>query len=175
MITRGIDHAALTVPDLEAVTDFFKKAFDAKIAYDLQSPKQPPIEGPNAERNLGMPKGGKLIHMRMLSIGNSASIELFHYETPNHQRAAHTYDYGLQHIAMYVDDIDKAAQRFVEAGGYLYSEINPIFGEIEGTGPNNRYVYGEMPWGTVVELVTYPTPVNYPNYSEAHRFTPSAD
>lgn len=175
MITRGIDHVALTVPDMEEATKFFKEAFNAKIAYDLHRPEEGPLEGTEVEQSLGLPKGGKLIHMRMLSIGNSASVELFNYDTPEHQRTAHTYDYGLQHIAMYVDDLDEAAKRFEAAGGHLYSNIHRIFGDIEGTGPENRYVYGEMPWGTVVELVTYPSPVNYPDYSETHRFTPKKD
>lgn len=173
MITRGIDHVAITVPNMQEATEFFVNVFDAKISYDLQSPNEPPLEGPKAEKALGMPKGGKLRHMRMLSLGNSASIELFYYDTQEHQRAAHTYDYGLQHIALYVDNIDQAAKRFVEGGGRLYSEINQIFGEIEGTSDKNRYVYAEMPWGTVVELVTYPSEINYPETSEAKRFTPN--
>lgn len=173
MITRGIDHVALTVPDMDQATLFFKKAFDAKIAYDLHKETERPLEGEDVELSLGLPKGGQLIHMRMLSIGNSASIELFNYRTSLHQRAAHTYDYGLQHVAFYVDDIDSAAQRFQDAGGTLYTGINQIFGDIEGTSLQNRYVYGEMPWGTVVELVTYPTPINYPSDSEANRFTPT--
>ncbi|MGI6217201.1 MAG: VOC family protein [Coriobacteriales bacterium] len=171
MITRGIDHVAITVPDMEEATRFFREAFGAKLAYDLVRPDEA-LSGAEIEQQLGLPKGAVLKHMRMLHVGNSASIELFSYETESQQRAAHTYDFGLQHIAVYVDDIEDAAARFTKAGGKLYSDIHLIFGEIEGTGPNNRYVYGETPWGTVVELVTYPSPINYPDYSEAPRFTP---
>lgn len=171
-VVRGLDHVALTVPDVEEATKFLKAAFGAKVAYDLQSPKDAPLRGTATEKMLGLKKGTELIHMRMLSIGDSTSIELFHYRGAEQRSVAISSDLGLQHFAVYVDDIDRAARKFVEAGGTLFTEINKIFGDIEGVDERNRFVYGRAPWGTVIELVTYPAGINYPDYSEARRYTP---
>ncbi len=62
-----------------------------------------------------------------------------------------------------------ASKLFVEAGGVLFSEVNKIFGEIEGNDDRNRFVYGKAPWGTVIELVSIPGGIDYPSYSEAKR------
>ncbi|WP_260871000.1 hypothetical protein [Paenibacillus xylanexedens] len=62
--TRGIDHIGVTVPDIEEATVFFKKAFDAKIAYDNKKLEDEPLAGPNVEKTLGLKKGTKVIHMR---------------------------------------------------------------------------------------------------------------
>ncbi|MFC2996382.1 VOC family protein [Acinetobacter sichuanensis] len=172
MVVRGLDHIAITVPDIDAATKFLKEAFGAKIAYDLVDPKtDKPLKGTEIEKILGLKSGTQLVHMRMMSLGQSTSIELFEYRAKTQHKAAISSDIGLQHFAVYVDDIQEAARRFKAAGGVLYSDINPIFGEIEG-GEKNRFVYGKTPWGTTVELVTYSSGINYPSYSEANRYTP---
>lgn len=172
-IVRGIDHVALTVPNIETATQFFRDAFDAQLIYDLHSKNNPPLKGNKTEKMLGLKKGTELVQMRLLSIGKSASIELFEYKSQSQKASAKTYDFGLQHIALYTDDIDATALRFEKAGGSLYTDINQIFGKIEGVDEHNRFVYGETPWGTVIELVTYPSGINYPDYSEQKRFTPN--
>ncbi len=149
-IIRGLDHVAMTVPNIEEATLFFKKAFDAKINYDLQRPEDGAIEGEEIEQMLGLKKGTKLLHMRMLSIGHGISVELFQYITAEQRPAVISSDIGLQHFALYVEDIELASKLFVEAGGILFSEINKIFGEIEGNGDRNRFVYGKSPWGIVI-------------------------
>lgn len=74
-----------------------------------------------------MPKGGKWTHHRLLSVGGEVSIELFQYVVDKQQGSAHTYDYGLQHIAFYVDDLRQAAKDFASAGGQLYPVFNPSY------------------------------------------------
>ena len=37
LMTRGINHIGLTVPDIEIATAFFKEALDGRIAYDSQT------------------------------------------------------------------------------------------------------------------------------------------
>ena len=63
---RGIDHIGLTVPDIEAAATFLERAFGAVALYDVQSPSDPPMSGPDVERQLGLPRGGKIVHMRLL-------------------------------------------------------------------------------------------------------------
>lgn len=171
-IFRGIDHVAMTVPNMEEATTFFKNAFKAKINYDLQNPENGILEGEEIEEMLGLKKNTKLLHMRMLTIGSGISLELFQYDFDEQKSAAISSDIGLQHFAVYVDDIDEAARLFTEAGGKLFSKINRIFGPIEGTDDRNRFVYGKTPWGTIIELVTIPGGINYPDYSEIARNIP---
>lgn len=57
----GIDHIALTVPDVEEATLFFHQAFQASVLYDGHRPDDPAFEREVAEAVFGMPKGGKWI------------------------------------------------------------------------------------------------------------------
>jgi hypothetical protein len=52
------------------------------------------------------------------------------------------------------DDIDWATERFVGAGGTMFSGPNEMEGLEKGKG--NRWRYGRTPWGSVIELVSSP-------------------
>lgn len=169
--TRGIDHVGVTVPDVEEATDFFKNVFDAKVAYDNQKPHEEPLAGPDTEQTLGLKKGAKVIHIHILAIGSSGNIELFKYGDTEQREPAIASDLGVQHFAIYVDDIDEVAKRFVDAGGELLTEPEDFLGSIEsGTG---RFLYARTPWGMLIELLSYdPDKLDYPEDSETERFTP---
>jgi hypothetical protein len=81
-------------------------------------------------------------------------------------------DFGLQHVAVYVDDIDYAIQRFVAAGGTMFTGPNELVGLEKGKG--NAWCYGRTPWGTVIELITYPGPKEYERTTPLRRWTPAA-
>ncbi|WP_180228403.1 VOC family protein [Priestia megaterium] len=170
-ITRGIDHVGVTVPDIEKATIFFKKAFGAKIAYDNKKVEDKPLAGPDVEKTLGVKKGTKVTHMRILSFENSASIELFKFVDTDQRQPSIASDYGVHHFAFYVDNINVAADRFLEAGGELLNDPGELLGDVEdGTG---YFVYGRAPWGMLIELISYaPNELDYPEESEAKRFVP---
>jgi catechol 2,3-dioxygenase-like lactoylglutathione lyase family enzyme len=170
-VTRGIDHIGVTVPDMEQATQFFKDTFGAKISYDNVTPDETPLEGSDAEKILGVEKGAKAIHLRLLVIGESATIEMFKYINVDHKSPVDATDYGLQHVAFYVDDIEYAANKFVENGGALNTPPNDLLGHREH-GENHKFVYGRTPWGMLVEMIQYPQGINYPESSEAQRWTP---
>lgn len=46
---KRIDHIALTVPNVEEATCFFKQAFGAEVLYDGHRPSDPAVEGPIVE------------------------------------------------------------------------------------------------------------------------------
>ena len=71
---RGIDHVGLCVPDIEKATTFFAQAFGARTVYDVQSPQDPAMAGKAVEQQLGIPQGAKITHMRLLRIGNGATL-----------------------------------------------------------------------------------------------------
>src|SRR6478752_10066824 len=81
----------------------------------------PPMAGAEAGMQLGLPSGAKIVQMRLLRVGEGPSLELFQFADASQRGAAALPDYGLQHFALYVDDIDEAAARFEAAGGELLS------------------------------------------------------
>lgn len=171
-MTRGIDHVGMTVPHIEEATTFFKKAFNATICYDVQRPEQTPMQGKEVEQQLGLPVGRSIVHMRLLRIEHGPTIELFQLQDAADREPARISDLGLHHVAFYVDDIEEVSLRFEKAGGRLLSDIHPLAGVEEGE--RNRGVYGIAPWGLLIELLTYPDGIDYPENNEAKRWTPPA-
>jgi catechol 2,3-dioxygenase-like lactoylglutathione lyase family enzyme len=156
MKTRGIEHVALTVPDVEAATRFFVQAFGAVPLFDGHTPEDPPVEGRDAERIFGMPPGGKFVFRRLLDLDGSY-LELFQYENTPHQRPPHTYDFGISHFAVFVDNLQEAANAVAQAGGRVYQAQDPATGHAASVRSSQGWVYVETPWGSVIELVTFPT------------------
>ena len=169
---RAIDHIGITVPNMEAATTFFVKAFGAVPLFDNIKRTQPPFDGKNAVDELGVAERSSVIAMRMLRIGNGPGIELFEMEVmdPSRKKAAILSDIGLQHFAVYTDDIGTTVSRFKEAGGTLLDGPNNMLG-IE-TGKGNKWIYGVTPWGTVVEIITYPSPEQYEKDTPLRRWKP---
>jgi len=167
MTVRAIEHVGMTVPDMEAATQFFADAFGAKHIYDML---EEPLGGPDVEAGLGVPKGAVITAIRMLRLGNGPNIELFTYAGVAQGEPARPNDFGLQHICLYVDDIDTAADLFAAAGGTLLSRPGDLPGGDAGLG--NRYVYARTPWGATIELVTYPSSQAYEVRTELRRWRP---
>ena len=86
----------------------------------------------------------------MLRIGTGPGLELFEIEAPAHQPAAALNDYGLNHLAVYVDD-----------GNSRYEDT-----------PGNASVYARAPWGTLIELQSIPGGYHYPQDAEAEVWLP---
>lgn len=169
--TMGIDHIGITVPDMEEATLFFKEAFEAEFVYDNLKKEDEPRTGEVVEKRFDMESGGKETEIRMITIGNSCSIELFCFENTNQKEPASPVDYGIQHVALYVENMRKAVQKFEQAGGTLRTAPQKLSGEIE-SGEGNWFVYGKTPWGMTIELITYPAGIQYPENSERKRWTP---
>lgn len=155
MQIKNIDHIALTVPDIDEATKFFEKAFNAQWGLEGLNKNEPPITGPQAELVFGMKKGGQVRARRVLKLNGGTNIELYEYGNMPQQRAAHTYDYGYQHFAVLVDDLAKMAHDFQAAGGkLLQTEIYQDAAK-EEKSPHQGWLYGETPWGSIIEMVTF--------------------
>lgn len=168
MNVRAIEHVGITVPDLEAATQFFVDAFGAEKLYDML---EKPLSGVAVEVGLGIPSGAVISAIRMLRLGNGPNIELFTYTNVEQSRPVLPSDLGIQHICIYVDDIDAAASRLQKAGGILLSQPSDLPGGDAGAG--NRYVYTRTPWGSTIELVTYPSAQAYQTHTPLRRWRPS--
>jgi len=169
---RGIDHFGMTVPDLEAATRFFEQAFDARVLYDNIARSDPPFPGEAGSTLVGMAPDSTLIIMRMIQLGNGPGLELFEMRGPDRQPAARLSDFGLQHFAVYVDDLAFASERFVAAGGTMFSGPNDTDGQEKGDG--HKWRYGRTPWGSLIELISRPNPEAYERDTPLRRWTPPA-
>lgn len=178
MITRGVDHVGITVPDIDAATTFFVDAFDAVVLYDLIVEGAMALpEGGQAARTavdlseiLGVPRAAEIRRQRMLRLGSGPSLELFEYVNVAQSPVAAPNDFGLQHVALYVDDIEQAASRIGRAGGTLLKGPNDLPGLEAGFGCQYRYT--RAPWGTTIELITYPNTQLYESVTAVRRWKP---
>ena len=168
---RGIDHLGITVPDIESATRYFASAFGAEVLYDVLSPSEMPLGGPEIEAAVGIAEGTVVRAIRLLKLHEGPSLELFEYVASSQKASVIPSDFGLQHMAIYVDDIAAAAERVQQAGGQLMA--GPVdLPEIEG-GPGNQFWYTRAPWGMTIELITYPAPQPYEKTTGKRRWRPA--
>ncbi|MCA5922110.1 MULTISPECIES: VOC family protein [Curtobacterium] len=171
-MSRGIriDHVGVTVPDIDAATAFFEAAFDAVVLYDMRRRDEAPNGTAEAHGYLGIPSTMAQGAMRMLALPEGPGLELFEYLGPEQRTAAHPSDLGWQHLAVYADDLDETLARVEAAGGTRNSDPRDLRGDEAGTG--NRFVYTRTPWGSTLELVSYPTPQPYLLYAPRPKWAP---
>ncbi|MGR3372399.1 antibiotic biosynthesis monooxygenase [Pseudooceanicola nanhaiensis] len=167
---RGVDHAGMTVPDIAAATRFLADAFGAVTLYDVLPKDGPDMEGEGPQAELGLAPGTRIVHMRLLRLGNGPCLELFEMEGGRQSDPARLQDMGLTHLGLYVDDIDAACTAFTAAGGTLLKGPHPLANQEDAEG--NAGVYGHAPWGTLIELLTYPAGIDLPGDAPATRWTP---
>ena len=167
---RGIDHVGVPVPDMDAASDFLTRAFGARTLYDVLPADADPMAGDEVEHQLGIPEGARIEHMRLVRIGASANIEMFRIANTDQADAAGLVDFGLQHIAIYVENMKAAADRLVRAGGTLLSDPHPLAGG--EAGERNSGVYARAPWGMLIELISTPDGIDYPADCPMPRWKP---
>lgn len=86
------------------------------------------------------------------------------------QPASGLADFGLNHVSFFVDDIDGALRRLVDAGGEALSEVHE--NSRYEDSPGNGSVYVKAPWGMLIELQTIPNGHYYPDDSESEVWIP---
>lgn len=166
---RGINHVGITVPDIEAATTFLVEGLGAQVIYESFSADQPPQGSPELDHDLNLAPGTQLVATRMIQIGTGPDIELFQLNADDQRPAVRPSDFGLQHLALYADDIGEAIRRFEKAGGKMLSPPNPtLFPKEQGEG--NLFCYGQAPWGMMIEFITFATPMGYEKETPLRRW-----
>jgi catechol 2,3-dioxygenase-like lactoylglutathione lyase family enzyme len=95
----------------------------------------------------------------MLRGGNGPNIELFQYTSPDQDRSARrNSDWGGHHVGLYVQRIDKGVDTLQSrAGSKLDGPLSLTAGPAAGQSIN----YFRTPFGTNVELISYPHGMAY--------------
>ncbi len=170
--TRGIDHIGLTVADIAAAGRFLVDGLGAQFIYETLNERQPPFRGPETERAIGIPAGAEVCVIRMYRMEHGPGIELFYSAGCEQRPAVRCCDHGWQHVALYVDDLAAAIERAVKAGAELLAPPWDLTG-VEG-GAGNRFCMIRAPFGSVIELITCPSPPPYEDTTELRRWKPPA-
>jgi catechol 2,3-dioxygenase-like lactoylglutathione lyase family enzyme len=165
-VLRGVDHVGITVPDVEQATGFFVDVLGCELLYE----QEPPRDDAPRDR-LGVPEGSRIRDVRFLRCANGANVEIFEFYSPDQREdIPRPSDVGIQHLALYVDDLDAAVDHLRRRGVKLMSGPNPLPGPEAGKG--NRFIYARTPWDLTVELISYPAPMAYEQHSHTRRWKP---
>lgn len=151
----GIDHVGINVPDLNKAVTFFSDVLGFTPVTQLGPI---PLDAEWKKLNHINPATGA-VTIKMINAGNGASIEVFEYaENKGSLNQPNTDDIGASHIAFYVNDITAAVH-------YLKSKNVKVLGEPftmpSGDTAGESWVYFETPWGSKMELVSYPNGKGY--------------
>lgn len=169
---RGVDHVGIGVPDVAEATRFFEEAFGAQVLFRTESHRwdagEEVLAGERAR--LGTRPGARWIRSVHLRLGDGAAIELFEYEDEEKRSPPTASDLGIQHFAIYVDDIQLAREQVIRAGGAPLEGPTLLSGNEEGEG--NSWLYTLAPWGGVVELVSFPSPQKFEVSTSLRRWKP---
>jgi catechol 2,3-dioxygenase-like lactoylglutathione lyase family enzyme len=153
----GIDHIGLTVPDIGIAASWL----EANLGY-----ANPLTFGPFAD-----PVGDFMtalvdVHpravveeIRMLRGGNGPNVELFQYTSPDQDRSARrNSDWGGHHLGLYVQRIDKGVDTLQSRTG---SKLDGPLSLTAGPAAGQSINYFRTPFGTNVELISYPHGMAY--------------
>jgi catechol 2,3-dioxygenase-like lactoylglutathione lyase family enzyme len=154
---RGHDHTGITVPDVKAATTFFTDVIGCQHAMSF---------GPFADDKgtfmqdvVNVHPRAKIDEISMVRCGYGSNIELFQYEAPEQAKTLpKNSDIGGHHIALYVDDIDKAAADLKAKGVKTMQGPIPL---TEGPAAGQSILYFFAPWGLQMELISYPKGMAY--------------
>jgi catechol 2,3-dioxygenase-like lactoylglutathione lyase family enzyme len=153
----GADHVGLTVPDIEVAVAWFQDVMGAEAPLSFGPIADP--QGTLMQDLLGIDPRAVIDQITVLRIGHSANIELFQYQAPD-QRRTHprNSDWSGHHIAFYVSELD-AAVAYMEAKG-VQKFLGP-FALSAGPAAGQTINYFKTPFGTYVELISYPNGMAY--------------
>jgi catechol 2,3-dioxygenase-like lactoylglutathione lyase family enzyme len=154
---RGHDHTGITVPDVKEATTFFTEVLGCKHAMSFGPFMDD--KGTFMQDVVNVNPRAVIEQISMVRCGYGSNIELFQYQSPDQAKTEpKNSDYGGHHIALYVDDIAKAAD-------YLRSKnVKTMQGPIpvnEGPAAGQSILYFLTPWGMQMELISYPEGMAY--------------
>lgn len=165
---RGMDHVGITVPDIKVATAFFTDVLGCEAAMSFGPFSDD--RGTFMQDALHVDPRAVIEQITQVRCGNGSNIELFQYKAPDQKTVAiRNSDIGGHHMAFYVDDIDAAAKWLKEAKVETFMGPIPIK---EGPAAGQSILYFLAPWGTQMELITYPKGMAYEKDSTVKLWSP---
>ena len=154
---RGVNHIGMTVPDIAQATSFFVDVLGCEKAMSFGPFRDD--KGTFMQDVLNVDPRAVIDQITMLRCGFGSNIELFQYEAPDQKTVtAKNSDIGGYHVAIYVDDIAKAAD-------YLHAKgVKTLAGPIpitDGPAAGQSILYFYAPWGLQMEAISFPDGMAY--------------
>jgi catechol 2,3-dioxygenase-like lactoylglutathione lyase family enzyme len=144
----GIDHAGLTVGDLDRSIRFYGSVLGCIVQ------ERGVIGGAEVETLTGVP--GAVIHTADLKLPSGDMLELLQYVVPDRQvLVQRRFDAGHSHIAFTVGDVDAARMRALSAGA-LDCSLPVTLQEPGSSWDGVRVCYAVDPDGRTIEFVERP-------------------
>jgi catechol 2,3-dioxygenase-like lactoylglutathione lyase family enzyme len=143
----GIDHVGITVPNVDEAVAWFENVLGCT---------SPLAFGPFAGVGdvVDVDPAAVIDHIQHVRCGNGPSVELFQYTAPGQDTTfRRNSDYGGKHIAFYVRHIDRAVARMTALGAQKLLGPLPV---TDGPAAGQTINYFRTPFGTYVELISYP-------------------
>ncbi|OUS93217.1 VOC family protein [Rhodococcus sp. NCIMB 12038] len=148
---QRLDHVGITVPDLDEARRFFVDVLGCEYMYTLGPYLDE--EGNWMHEHLNVHPRAVMNQLHFFRCGGAAVFEVFEYSAPDQDTTPpRNSDVGGHHVALYVDDLDKAVEYLRENNVTVLGEPTVSKGPSEG----QRWVYFLAPWGMQFELVSYP-------------------
>jgi catechol 2,3-dioxygenase-like lactoylglutathione lyase family enzyme len=153
----GMDHVGITVPDIDEAIAWFEDVMGC-VAPLTFGPFSDP-SGTFMQDLLDVDPRAVIEQITMVRCGRSANIELFEYTAPDQRTTfPRNSDWSGHHIAFYVTDIDAAVAYMVARGAQKFLGPLPV---TEGPAAGQSINYFRTPFGTYVELISYPDGMAY--------------
>jgi glyoxylase I family protein len=147
---QGADHIGFTVPDLDEAERWLVDILGAVPVYTLGAKR---ADDDWMTVQLGVHPRTVIDEIRFYRLGNGSNLEVFAYDSADGQAPQpRNSDIGGHHIAIYVDDMDAAAQFLRDKGVDVMGE--PVTSA--GASAGQRWLYFRSPWGMQFELVSFP-------------------
>lgn len=153
----GMDHVGITVPDIAAARAWFVDVLGCASPLSF-GPFSDPV-GTFMQDLLGVHPRAVIEQISVVRCGNGPSVELFEYSSPDQVQAFRkNSDFGGKHIAFYVRHIGKAVA-YLESRG-----VEKLLGPLpvtDGPAAGQTINYFRAPFGTYIELISYPEGMAY--------------
>jgi catechol 2,3-dioxygenase-like lactoylglutathione lyase family enzyme len=164
----GVDHVGITVPDIDAAIAWFEDVLGCRTPLTF-GPFGDPV-GTFMQDLLGVHPRAVIEQISMVRCGNGPNVELFQYTSPDQdQTFRKNSDFGGKHIAFYVRDIDRAV-------AYMQSKgVEKLLGPLrvtDGPAAGQAINYFRAPFGTYIELISYPKGMAYEKTAETPLWDP---
>ena len=164
----GVDHVGITVPDISEAIAWFEDVLGCRAPLTFGPFSDP--TGTFIQDLLDVNPRAVVEQITQVRCGNGPSIELFEYESPDQDQSFRkNSDYGGKHIAFYVRHIDKAVDYMVSKG------VEKLLGPLpvtEGPAAGQTINYFKTPFGTYIELISYPKGMAYEATAETPLWDP---
>jgi catechol 2,3-dioxygenase-like lactoylglutathione lyase family enzyme len=165
---RGVDHVALTVPDMDQAVAFFTDVLGcSKPAYAMG-----PMAFPDdwMQVHINVDPRAEITKLEMLRCFIGANVELFQYKTEGQNRMEpRNSDIGGHHIGFYVEDMDAAVAYMKSKGVKLLGDPTPF---AQGPLAGETIEYFLTPWGAQMEMLSYPKGLGYEAAGAQKLWTP---